>query len=79
MITREPRVRRRPWAAAAGVLVVVLCALACAVPVLSGIVASTVVDRILDAPVWVTLLVATAVMVTSFSLLRHRQGARNGC
>lgn len=58
--------------------VVGLCALACALPVVGGLAAGTVVDRVLDSPAWLGLLVAAGAAIAVMVLLRRKRRS-NGC
>ncbi len=78
MTGRELSARRPSRFGLAAVALVGLCVLACLVPVLSGLVAGTVLDRVLDAPLWLTALAAGSLTVAAFMLFRHRSGTRHG-
>ena len=75
MTTQRTRSRRSIGA----LLVVGLCALACALPIVGGIAAGTVVDRFLDSPPWLGLLVAAAAVVTIMVMLGRGKRRPGGC
>ena len=60
-------------------LIVGVCALACALPVIGGLVAGTVVDKVLDSPAWLGLLVAVGAAITIMLALRRTKPRSNGC
>ena len=60
-------------------LIVGVCALACALPVIGGLVAGTVVDKVLDSPAWFGLLIAVGAAITITVALRRAKHRSNGC
>lgn len=79
MTEATTRVERRPRAAITAVVAIALCAAACTLPILSGLVAGNFIDRVLDTPIWLTLTAATAAGVAVFLFVRRRRGSRNDC
>jgi hypothetical protein len=62
------------------VLLIAACALACTLPIIGGLVAGTVVDRVLDSPTWLALAAAIVAGVAVMLTLRRRGiGRSNGC
>ena len=76
MTTSESVTTRRPYRGIGAVLVMVACVAACALPVVSGLIAGTFVDRWLDVPTWAVVLVAAAVGATAVLALRRRRASR---
>ena len=68
----------RSYSGVGAALLVVACAAACTIPVLGGLIAGTFVDRLLDVPAWVVVLVALVVSATTFAVIRRRRATR-GC
>lgn len=75
----EPAVKeRRPYRGIGAAPLVVACAAACTLPVLGGLIAGTFVDRLLDVPAWVAVLVALVASATTLAIIRRRRATR-GC
>ena len=54
-------------------IVMVACVAACALPIVGGAIAGTFVDRLLDVPAWVVVLVAVAAGTATWLTVRRRQ------
>ena len=62
------------------ILLVAACALACTLPIIGGLLAGTVVDRVLDSPAWLAVTAAIVVGVAVMLTLRRRGiGRSSGC
>lgn len=69
---------RRAYRGVGAALLVVACAAVCTLPVLGGLFAGTFVDRLVDVPSGVVVLVALVVSAASFAFIRRRRATR-GC
>ena len=73
-----PVTQRRSYRGIGAALLVVACAAACSLPVLGGLIAGTFVDRLLDVPAWVAVVVTFAASASTFAVIRRRRAPR-GC
>lgn len=60
------------------------CLLACTIPAVVGFASAGVLDRVFEAPGWLTVTVAAVAMAATVALAialarRRRTGGRNGC
>lgn len=70
----------RPRRSFGAFLLLAACALACTLPIIGGLLAGSFVDRVLDSPAWIALVVAIVVGVTVMVTLRRRGvGRASGC
>lgn len=62
-----------------GFLVVAACVLACTLPVIGGLLAGSFVDRVLDSPVWIAVVVGAAAAVAIAVGRRRARGGSDVC
>jgi hypothetical protein len=60
-------------------VLVVACALVCALPVIGGLLAGSIVDQVLDSPLWLAGLAALAVAIVTLLALRRARERSDGC
>ena len=72
---REPGTRGK----VVGVLIVAACVLACTLPIIGGLLAGGFVDRVLDSPAWITLLIGAAAALAIAMARRRAKTGTHGC
>ena len=77
--TPPPTAPRRPaYSGIGAALLMIACVAVCAAPVAGGMIAGTLLRRVLDVPVWAVVLVGVTVGCATFAVVRRWQ-ARRGC
>lgn len=77
--TACPFVRTDRKGRVAGFALMILCVLACTAPVIGGLLAGSFLDRVLDSPVWITVMVGIGVPAIVAVLRRRNRGCGDGC
>lgn len=62
----------------AGVVLMAICVLACTAPVIGGVLAGSFLDRVLDSPAWIAVVVGLGVAAV-VGLRRRNRGCADGC
>lgn len=63
----------------AGVVLMLICVLACTAPVIGGVLAGSFLDRVLDGPAWIAVAVGVGVAAAVAGLRRRNRGCDDGC
>lgn len=63
----------------AGLLLMVICVLACTAPVIGGVLAGSFLDRVLDSPAWIAVVVGVGVAAVVAGLRRRNRGCGDEC
>ena len=77
--TARPFVRTDRKGRVAGFALMILCVLACTAPVIGGLLAGSLLDRVLDSPVWTAVMVGIGVAAIVAGLRRRNRGSGDGC
>lgn len=77
--TARPFVRTDRKGRVAGFALMILCVLACTAPVIGGLLAGSFLDRVLDSPVWIAVMVGIGVAAIVAVLRRRNRGCGDGC
>ncbi len=63
----------------AGVVLMIVCVLACTAPVIGGLLAGSFLDRVLDSPMWIAVMVGFGIAAVVAALRRRNRGCDDAC